>query len=94
MEGAGFGEVSLTPLDPVIQLAGLAGEAEAADFVMVMGPLVRVLPGLSATEREDIRATLEVPSKGTPHHKASFYRPRTGWSGRAFDAAALCDATN
>ena len=60
LEGAGFGEVSLTPLDPVIQLAGPAGEAEAVDFVMAMGPLMRVLPGLSATEREDIRATLEV----------------------------------
>src|SRR5215472_13901082 len=28
-------------------------------------------------------------SGGTPLHKASFCRPRTGWSGRAFDAAAL-----
>jgi len=60
LDGAGFSEVSLTPLDPVIQLAGPAGEAEAVDFVMAMGPLMRVLPGLSATEREDIRATLEV----------------------------------
>ena len=46
LEGAGFSEVSLTPLDPEIQLAGPKGEAEAADFVMVMGPLVRVLPSL------------------------------------------------
>ena len=60
LDGAGFSEVSLTPLDPVIQLAGPAGEAEAVDFVMAMGPLMRVLPGLSAAEREDIRATLEV----------------------------------
>jgi len=44
LEGAGFSEVSLTPLDPEIQLAGPKGEAEAADFVMAMGPLVRVLP--------------------------------------------------
>ena len=64
LEGAGFSEVSLTPLDPVIQLAGPAGEAEAADFVMAMGPLVRVLPSLSAAQRENVRAALEVYFKG------------------------------
>jgi ubiquinone/menaquinone biosynthesis C-methylase UbiE len=64
LEGAGFSQVSLTPLDPVIQLAGPAGEAEAADFVMAMGPLVRVLPGLSAAQRENVRANLEVYFKG------------------------------
>jgi hypothetical protein len=51
-------------LDPVIQLAGPKGEAEAADFVMVMGPLVRVLPSLSAAQRENVRATLEVYFRG------------------------------
>ena len=61
-------EVSLTPLDPEIQLAGPKGEAEAADFVMAMGPLVRVLPSLSAAERESVRATLEVYFRG---HAAS-----------------------
>ena len=66
--GAGFSEVSLTPLDPEIQLAGPKGEAEAADFVMVMGPLVRVLPNLSAAQRENVRATLEVYFRG---HAAS-----------------------
>ena len=64
LEGAGFSEVSLTPLDPVIQLAGPKGEAEAADFVIVMGPLMRVLPSLSAAERENVRATLEVYFRG------------------------------
>ena len=64
LEGAGFSEVSLTPIDPVIQLAGPAGEAEAADFVMAMGPLMRVLPSLSAAQRENVRATLEVYFKG------------------------------
>ena len=69
LEGAGFSEVSLTPLDPEIQLAGPKGEAEAADFVMVMGPLMRVLPCLSAAERENVRATLEVYFRGhaAPH---------------------------
>jgi hypothetical protein len=64
LEGAGFSEVSLTPLDPVIQLAGPAGEAEAADFVMAMGPLVRVLPSLSRAQHENVRATLQVYFKG------------------------------
>jgi hypothetical protein len=64
LEGAGFSEVSLTPLDPLIQLAGPAGEAEAADFVMAMGPLMRVLPSLSAAQRGNVRATLEVYFRG------------------------------
>jgi hypothetical protein len=64
LEGAGFREVSLTPLDPEIRLAGPKGKAEAADFVMLMGPLVRVLPSLSATARENVRATLEVYFRG------------------------------
>ena len=38
--------------------------AEAAEFVMAMGPLIRVLPGLSAAQREIVRATLEVYFKG------------------------------
>ena len=54
--------------DPEIQLAGPEGEAEAADFVMVMGPLVRVLPSLSAAVRQNVRATLEVCFRG---HAAS-----------------------
>jgi hypothetical protein len=58
----------MTPLNPEIQLAGPKGEAEAADFVMVMGPLVRVLPSLPAAERENVRVTLEVYFKG---HAAS-----------------------
>jgi hypothetical protein len=64
LEGARLSEVSLTPLDPEIQLAGPKGEAEAADFVMVMGPPMRVLPSLSAAERENVRATLEVYFRG------------------------------
>jgi hypothetical protein len=31
---------------------------------MAMGPLMRVLPGLSAAQRENVRATLEVYFKG------------------------------
>ena len=64
LEGAGFSEVSLTPFDPEIQLAGPNRETEAADFVMAMGPLVRVLPSLSPAQHENVRATLEVYFKG------------------------------
>src|ERR1700736_5470776 len=59
-ESAGFREVSLTPVDPVIQLASAGGAVEAADFVMVLGPLTRVLPSLSAAQRETVRGALEV----------------------------------
>ena len=91
--GAGFSEVSLTPLDPEIQLAGPKGEAEAADFVMVMGPLVRVLPNLSAGSARMCVRPLRSTSEGTPHHKVSFCQLRSGWCGRAFDAAALYGVT-
>ena len=59
LESAGFREVSLTPVDPVIRLASTGEAAEAADFVMVLGPLTRVLPALSAPQRETVRAALE-----------------------------------
>src|SRR6516162_3742466 len=64
LEGAGFSQVSLTPLDPEIPLAGPAGEAEAADFVMAIGPLMRVLPSLSEVQLDKVRATLEAYFKG------------------------------
>jgi SAM-dependent methyltransferase len=60
LEGAGFREVSLTPVDPIIRLASTGEAAEAADFVMVLGPLTRVLPALSADQRETVRAALKV----------------------------------
>ena len=81
-EGAGFSDVSLTPLDPVIQLAGPAGEAEAADFVMAMGPLMRVLPRLSAAQRENVRATLEVYFKGHTTSQGVIL-PAANWVARA-----------
>ena len=64
LEGAGFSGVSLSPFDPVIPLAGPSGEAEAANFVMAMGPLMRVLWSLSAAQREKVRQTLEAYFKG------------------------------
>jgi len=82
LEGAGFSDVSLTPLDPVIQLAGPAGEAEAADFVMAMGPLMRVLPRLSAAQRENVRATLEVYFKGHTTSQGVIL-PAANWVARA-----------
>jgi SAM-dependent methyltransferase len=83
-KGAGFSEVSLTPLDPVIQLAGPKGDAEAADFVMALGPLVRVLPSLSAAQRENVRATLEVYFKEHATSQGVVFpaAKRTGLSGR------------
>jgi hypothetical protein len=58
LEGAGFREVSLTPIDLEYQLAGAGGAAEAAEFALMFGPLTR-MSGLSAEQREAVRSTLE-----------------------------------
>lgn len=57
--GAGFRDVSLTPVDPVVRLAPPGGTAEAADFVMEIGPLTRILPGLAAERQNAIRNAVE-----------------------------------
>jgi len=93
LEGAGFSEVSLTPLDPVIQLAGPKGEAEAADFVIVMGPLCGCSPAFQRRSARMCVRPLRSISEGTPYHKVSFCRPRSGWYERAFDTAAPCRST-
>jgi ubiquinone/menaquinone biosynthesis C-methylase UbiE len=62
LEGAGFREVSLTPLDPLIRLGGEA--AEAAQFMMLFGPLTRVLPALAAAQRDAVRSALAVFFEG------------------------------
>jgi SAM-dependent methyltransferase len=57
LEEAGFREISLTALDPLIQLGGRA--AEAAQFMMLFGPLTRLLPALPAPQRDAVRSALE-----------------------------------
>lgn len=57
---AGFREISLSPVDTVLQLADIdGGTAEAADFAMCFGPLTRVLPGLPPDRQQRIRMALE-----------------------------------
>jgi SAM-dependent methyltransferase len=58
LEGAGFREVSLTPMNLDYQLAGAGGAAEAAEFALLFGPLTRV-SGLSAEQRDAVRSALE-----------------------------------
>jgi len=82
LESAGFHDVSLAPVDPVIQLAGDDGEAEAADFVMVLGPLTRVLPNVSAPQREAVRAALEVFFQKYTRSRGVFL-PAANWLVRA-----------
>jgi SAM-dependent methyltransferase len=82
LEGAGFREVSLMPVDPVIQLASTGEAAEAADFVMVLGPLTRVLPALSAPQRETVRAALEVYFQKFARSQGVFL-PAANWLVRA-----------
>ena len=52
LEGAGFRDVSLTPIDILMQLAGSGGVAEATEFALLFGPLTRVVPNLSAQQRD------------------------------------------
>jgi len=64
LTGAGFRDVSLSPLDVPLQQAGAGGAAEAAEFTMLFGPLTRSLPGLSATQRDAVRQILETFFRG------------------------------
>ncbi|HEV2335649.1 MAG TPA: methyltransferase domain-containing protein [Stellaceae bacterium] len=64
LEGAGFREVSLTPFDWAVRLAPPGGAAEAADFMMVFGPLTRVVPTLPAAQQVAVRAALEAYFEG------------------------------
>jgi SAM-dependent methyltransferase len=64
LEGAGFREVSLTPFEFVMHLAGAGGAAEAAEFSMLFGPLTRILPGLTPQQREALRSSAETFFQG------------------------------
>jgi SAM-dependent methyltransferase len=76
LESAGFRDVSLTPVDPVMPLADPGGAAEAADFMLQFGPLPRILPGLPPARQEEVRAALE-----------EFFRGRDGPQGITLQSA-------
>lgn len=59
LEGAGFRDVVLTPYDTGVRLAGPGGAAEAADFTMHIGPVVRALSSGSVERPDLVRAGLE-----------------------------------
>jgi SAM-dependent methyltransferase len=59
LEGAGFEDVSLTPHDPAMRLAGPGGAAAAADFAMTIGPIARAMSGAPAAQPQAVRAGLE-----------------------------------
>src|SRR5260370_30939397 len=62
LEGAGFRQVSLTPLDQLISLGERS--AEAPQFMMLFGPLTRIVPALPAPQRDAVRSALEVFFQG------------------------------
>jgi SAM-dependent methyltransferase len=64
LEGAGFRDVALAPIDWSARLAPPGGAAEAADFMLVFGPLTRIVPTLPAEQQEAARSTLESYFKG------------------------------
>ena len=82
LEGAGFREVSLTPVDPLIRLASTGEAAEAVNFVMALGPLTRVLPALSAPQRKAVRAALKVYFQKYARPQGVFL-PAANWVVRA-----------
>jgi SAM-dependent methyltransferase len=59
LEGAGFHDVSLTPLDPLIRIAEPGAAADAADFAMILGPAVRAMLNTPTVPREAVRSSLE-----------------------------------
>ncbi|MFI4948836.1 MAG: class I SAM-dependent methyltransferase [Alphaproteobacteria bacterium] len=64
LESAGFNDVSLTPIDWGVRLAPPGGAAEAADFMLVFGPLIRVVPALPAAQQAAVRSALEIYCQG------------------------------
>jgi cytochrome P450 len=74
VEGAGFQEISLTPVDVVMELAGSGGAVEAAEFAMLFGPLTRILPGLPPERHQEVRSALEKFFEGhaTQHYRQPF----------------------
>jgi len=59
LEGAGFQEISFTPIDVVMELAGSGGAAEAAGFAMLFGLVTRILPALPQEQHEAVGSALE-----------------------------------
>ena len=69
LEGAGFKEVSLTPHEPAMPLAGPGGAAEAASFTFRFGPVARATKDASEEQRQAVRSALETffRSQDGPH---------------------------
>ena len=59
LEGSGFRDVSLTPHDPQLRLAGPGAAAEAADLMLRLGPISRAVSTMTAPPTETLRSTLE-----------------------------------
>jgi SAM-dependent methyltransferase len=66
--GAGFRDVALAPIDPLITLGSNA--AEAAEFAMFIGQGARLLQGVSDATRDAARVALE-----------AFFKPHEGPNG-------------
>ena len=69
LKAANFREISLTPYDPAMLLASPGRAAEAADFAMSVGPVVRSTVNASQQQRETVRSSLEAFFKSQDNPK-------------------------
>ena len=59
LQTAGFRNISLTPHDLAMPLAGRGGAAEAARLALRVGPVVRATSDASEQKKSEVRAALE-----------------------------------
>jgi ubiquinone/menaquinone biosynthesis C-methylase UbiE len=59
LESAGFKNISLTPHDLAMPLAGRGGAAEAVSFLSRVGAVARAMSDASEQQKREVRATLE-----------------------------------
>src|SRR5262245_21197773 len=82
LETAGFKNVSLTPHDLAMPLAGRGGAAEAASFAFRVGPVVRATSEASEQKKTRCGRHSKRFSRATRGRRGSYYPVPYGWSRR------------
>src|SRR5262245_24443009 len=82
LETAGFENISLTPHDLAMPLAGRGGAAEAASFAFRVGPVVRATSEASEQKKTRCGRHSKRFSRATRGRRGSYYPVPYGWSRR------------